>query len=56
MSKLRFRPEGYEGSVEPHLPKVQNAIAKALTQAQKGLCDDALRLDRPSTVKLGSHR
>jgi hypothetical protein len=47
MSKLPFRPEGHEGSVEQYLPKVQNAIMKALTQAQKGLSYDTLRLDRP---------
>lgn len=47
MSKLPFRPEGHEGSVEQYLPKVQNAIVKALTQAQKGLSHDTLRLDRP---------
>jgi len=47
MSRLPFRPEGHEGSVEQYLPKVQNAILKALTQAQKGLSHDTLRLDRP---------
>ena len=47
MSKLPFRPEGHEGSVEQYLPKVQNAVVKALTQAQKGLPHDTLRLDRP---------
>ena len=35
MSKLLVRPEGYEGSVEPHLPKVQNAIAKSLTRRRR---------------------
>ncbi len=30
MSKLLFRPKGYEGSVEGRLAKVQNAMAKAL--------------------------
>ena len=47
MSKLPYRPEGHEGSVEQYLPKVQNTIVKALTQAQKGLSYDTLRLDRP---------
>ncbi len=47
MSKLPFRPEGHKGSVEQYLPKVQNAVVKALTQAQKGLSHDTLRLDRP---------
>lgn len=46
MSKLPCRPEGYEGSLEPYLPKVQNAMVKALTQAQKGFAYDTLRLDR----------
>ncbi len=54
MSELLFRPKGYEGSVEPHLPKVQNALAKALTQAQKGLTHDTLRLDRPSLKALAA--
>jgi len=54
MSKLLFRPKGYAGSVEPHLPKVQNAIAKALTLAQKGLSHDTLRLDRPSLEALAA--
>src|SRR5208282_3737256 len=52
MSKLPFRPEGPEGSVEQYLPKVQNAIVKALTQAQKGLSHDTLRLDRPNLKTL----
>jgi len=54
MSKLRFLPEGNEGSLEPHLSKVQNAIAKALTQAQKRLSHDTLRLDRPSLKALAA--
>jgi hypothetical protein len=47
MTKLPFRPEGYEGLLDPYLPKVQNAVATALTRAQKGLSYDTLRLDRP---------
>ncbi len=54
MFKPQFRPKGYEGSVEEHLPRVQNAIAKALTQAQKGFTYDTLRLDRPSLKALAA--
>jgi len=54
MSKLPFRPQGYEGSVEPHLPKVQNAVVKALTLAQRGFSHDTLKLDRPSLKALAA--
>ncbi len=54
MFKPHFRPKGYEGSVEEHLPRVQNAIAKAITQAQKGFTYDTLRLDRPSLKALAA--
>jgi len=47
MSKLKSRPKGYEGSLEPCLPKVQNAIVKALVQSRKSLSHDTLKLDRP---------
>lgn len=47
MSKLSFRPEGYEGSVEQYLPEVRNAIVNALAQAQKGLSHATLGLERP---------
>jgi hypothetical protein len=54
MSKLLFRPEGYEGSLEPHFPKVENALAKALTHAQKGLAHDTLKLGRPALKALAA--
>ena len=37
MSKLQFRPEGFEGSVEDHLPGIQTALVRTLTRAQKDL-------------------
>jgi Protein of unknown function (DUF3843) len=52
MAKLHFRPQGYEGSLEPRLPKVYRAMSKALAEAQKGLSFDTLRLDRPSIKDL----
>lgn len=54
MFKQLVRPEGYEGSVEPHLPKVQNAIAKSLTLALKGLSRDTLKLNKPSLNALAA--
>ena len=54
MSKLLFRPEGYEGSVEAYLPRVQNATVKALTQAQKGLSHETLKLDTPHLKTLAA--
>ena len=54
MSKLSFRPEGFEGSVEPYLPRVRNAIVKALTQAQKGLSNETLKLDTPRLKALAT--
>ena len=54
MSKQLVLPEDYEGSVEPHLPKVQNAIAKSLTLALKGLTHNTLKLNRPSLNALAA--
>jgi len=54
MSKLLFRPKGSESSVEPYLPKVQNAMAKALTQAQKRFNHDTLKLDGRSLKDLAA--
>ncbi|MGC8644607.1 MAG: DUF3843 family protein, partial [Isosphaeraceae bacterium] len=54
MFKDTFRPEGYQGLVEQDLPKVQNALVKALAEAQKGLLHDSLRLDRPALKMLAA--
>jgi len=47
MSTFPFRQDGHEGSVEQCLPNVHKAIVKALTQAQKSLSHDTLKLDKP---------
>ncbi len=47
MSRLPFRPEGYSGSLEKHLPQIQNAVVKSLTKTQKELTHDTLKLEKP---------
>ena len=47
MSKLPFRPEGFKGSVEDHLPGIQTALVRTLTGAQKDFTHDTLKLARP---------
>jgi hypothetical protein len=54
MPNLSVRREGYEGSAEPYLPKVQNAVVKALTQAQKGFSNETLRLHTPRLKALAT--
>ena len=54
MSTLRFRPKSCEGSLEQSLPKVQNAIVKALAQSQKSLTHDTLKLARPHLKTLAA--
>jgi hypothetical protein len=47
MSKLPFRPEGFNGPVEDHLPRTQTALMRTLTKAQKDLTHDTLKLASP---------
>jgi hypothetical protein len=54
MSQQLVSPEGYEGFVEPHLPRVQNAIAKSLTLALKTLSNNTLKLNKPSLNTLAA--
>jgi hypothetical protein len=54
MSKLQFRPEGFEGSVEDHLPGIQTALVRTLTRAQKDLTHDTLKLARPHLKTLAA--
>ena len=54
MSKLQFRPEGFDGSVEDHLPGIQTALVRTLTRAQKDLTHDTLKLARPHLKTLAA--
>lgn len=54
MSKLPFRPEGFDGAVEDHLPGIQAALVRTLTKARKDLTHDTLKLARPSLVTLAA--
>jgi hypothetical protein len=54
MSNPLVLPEGYEGSVESRLPNFQNAIAKSLSLALKGLSDDTLKLNKPTLNSLAA--
>ncbi len=47
MSKLLFRPEGFHGSVEDHLPGIQTGLVRTLARAQKDFTHDTLKLTRP---------
>src|SRR4051794_23519326 len=47
MSKLPFRPEGFNGHIEDHLHGIQTALVRSLTRTQKGLTHDTLKLARP---------
>src|SRR4051794_9058682 len=46
MSKLSFRPEGFRGSVEAHLPGMQEALSKRLARVQKDFIHDTLKLEK----------
>src|SRR3954465_1474186 len=46
MSKLPFRPEGFKGAIEDHLPEIQTALLQTLTRAQKDLAHNTLKLAR----------
>jgi hypothetical protein len=54
MKNLPFRPEGYVGEVEAHLPKIQTALVRALAKAQEDLTYDTLRLSRPALKTLSA--
>src|SRR4051812_47377161 len=54
MSKLPFRPAGFRGAVEDHLPGIQTALVRTLTGAQKNLVHDTLKLARPSLKTLAT--
>jgi len=54
MSRLPFRPEGFEGSVEDHLPGIQTALVRTLTGAQKDFTHDTLKLARPDLKTLAA--
>src|SRR5438270_3948563 len=47
MSKQLFRPDGFQGSFEEHIPGIQTALVRKLAKAQKDLTHDTLRLARP---------
>src|SRR3954449_8808680 len=54
MSKLKFRPEGFEGPVEDYLPGIQTALVRTLTGTQKDLTHDTLKLARPRLKTLAA--
>jgi hypothetical protein len=54
MSRLQFRPEGFEGSVEDSFPEIQTALVRRLAKAQKDLTHDTLRLARPDLETLAA--
>src|SRR4051794_25617492 len=54
MSKLSFRPEGFRGPLEDHLPGVQDALTRRLARAQKDLTYDTLKLARPHLKTLAA--
>src|SRR4051794_13145196 len=54
MSKLQFRPVGFEGSVEDYLPGIQTALVRTLIRTQKDLTHDTLKLARPHLKTLAA--
>jgi hypothetical protein len=54
MSQLFFRPVGYRGSVEDHLPRIRDGLVGKLAQAQKGLSSDDLKLTKPMLKELAA--
>jgi hypothetical protein len=46
VSELPYRPEGFRGSVEDHLPRISHALLHALTKAQKEARRATLKLPR----------
>jgi hypothetical protein len=54
MSKLQFRPDGFKGAIEDHLPGIQTALVRTLTRTQKDLTHDTLKLARPHLKTLAS--
>jgi hypothetical protein len=54
MSQLLYRPSGYRGSVEDHLPRLRDGLVRKLAQAQKGLASDTLKLTRPVLKELAA--
>jgi Protein of unknown function (DUF3843) len=54
MFEPQFRPVGTRGSLEQYLPKVQNAIVKAVAQAQESFSHKTLRLNTPNLKVLAA--
>src|SRR5215208_2618551 len=54
MSRLSFRPEGFRGPLEDHLPGMQDALTRRLARTQKDLTHDTLKLARPHLKTLAA--